>query len=81
VAEKNRKRLHADAAVREEDVMFLIFLTFVLTTGLYGVLFWFAFRRVLAHLRENAAGRQAFIDHVLMPLFGKGPHSIKELGP
>jgi len=51
--------------------MLLVFLTFFLTTALYGFLLWLACRRVIKHLQGNAEGAKAVTDHVLIPLLGR----------
>jgi hypothetical protein len=58
--------------------MFLVFLTFLLTTALYGVLLWLACRRISRHLHGNAEGVRAVTDHVLIPLFSRRPDSGNE---
>ena len=62
-------------------ILFLILFTFLVTTALFGVLLWFACRRVVAHLQKHPAGRQAFTEHILAPLFGRGADSKEDLGP
>lgn len=51
--------------------MFLIFLTFILTTGLYGFLLWLAFSRVAQHLKGNPEAVKAVMEHVLLPMLGR----------
>lgn len=53
--------------------MFLVFLTFLLTTALYGALLWLAVRRVLRHLQGNEDGIKAVTQYVLLPLLGRQP--------
>ncbi|HTU92890.1 MAG TPA: hypothetical protein VMF69_22610 [Gemmataceae bacterium] len=53
--------------------MFLIFMTFLLTTAAYGALLWLACRRVLRHLKGNPEAVKAVTDHVLIPLLGRRP--------
>jgi hypothetical protein len=53
--------------------MFLAFLTFLLTTALYGVLLGLACRRVSRHLQGNPEGVRAVTEHVLIPLLGRRP--------
>ncbi len=49
----------------------VIFLTFLLTTALYGTLAWLACRRVVSHLQENPEAVKAVTDHVLLPMLGR----------
>ncbi len=58
--------------------MFLVSLTFLLTTAVYGTLFWLACRRVSRHLQGNAEGVKAVTDHVLIPLLGRRPEGESE---
>lgn len=58
--------------------MFLVCLTFLLTTALYGFLLWLAVRRVSRHLQGNAEGVKAVTDHVLIPLLGRQPAGESE---
>jgi hypothetical protein len=51
--------------------MFLIFLTFILTTGLYGCLLFLACRRVARHLQGNLEAANAVTVHVFMPILGR----------
>ena len=51
--------------------MMLVIVTFMLTTGLHGLLAWLAFRRVVKHLQGNDAATKAVTDHVLIPLLGR----------
>lgn len=51
--------------------MFLIFLTFILTTALYACLVALALRRVAAHLRGNPEAVKAVTEHVLLPVLGR----------
>jgi hypothetical protein len=51
--------------------VFLVFLTFLLTTALYGGLLWLACRRVSRHLQGNPEAVKAVADHVLIPLLGR----------
>jgi hypothetical protein len=51
--------------------MLLIFLTFILTTSLYGYLLFLACRRVARHLEGNQEAVKAVTEHVLMPVFGR----------
>lgn len=51
--------------------MFPIFLTFALTTALYGFLLWLAGRRVAKHLQGNAEAVKAVTEHVLLPILGR----------
>ena len=46
-------------------------LTFVLTTGLFGGLAWWACRRITDHLRDNPEGVAALTNHLFMPLLGR----------
>jgi hypothetical protein len=59
--------------------MFLIIMTFLLTTAFYAFLLWLACRRVSRHLQGNADGVKAVTDHVLIPLLGAQPED--ESGP
>lgn len=54
-------------------MMFLIFLTFILTTGLYGGLLFLAGRRVARHLQGNPEAVKAVTEHVLLPILGRKP--------
>jgi hypothetical protein len=58
-------------------MVFLMLVTFLLTTGLYGFLFWLAFQRVVNHLRGNPEGVKAVTDHVLLPALGRKPKEGK----
>jgi len=58
--------------------MFLIVLTFLLTTALYGFLLWLACRRISRHLQGNPEGVKAVTDHVLIPLLGRQPDEESE---
>lgn len=58
--------------------MFLIVLTFVMTTAIYGTLLWLAVRRVSRHLQGNPDGIKAVTDHVLIPLLGRRPDAESE---
>lgn len=60
--------------------MFLIFVTFVLTTALYVGLGFLAFRRVSRHLQENPAGVAALTEHLLIPILGRKPESETNTG-
>ena len=51
--------------------MMLVIVTFMLTTGLHGLLAWLAFRRVVKHLQGNDAATKAVTDHMLIPLLGR----------
>jgi hypothetical protein len=62
-------------------ILFFIVFTFLVTSGLYGVLLWLGCRKLAAHLRDNPAGREAVAEHVVMPLLGRGPDAKKESGP
>jgi hypothetical protein len=52
-------------------MLLLMFLTFLLTTALYGALLVFALRRVSAHMQGNSEATQAVAEHILVPLFGR----------
>ena len=58
--------------------MFLMVLTFVMTTAIYGILVGLAFRRVLRHLQNNPEGVRAVTDHVLIPLLGRQPDDERQ---
>ena len=58
--------------------MFLIFLTFLLTTAGYGILLWLACRRVSRHLQGNPEAVKAVTDHVLIPLLCRRPNGENE---
>jgi hypothetical protein len=58
--------------------MFLVFLTFLLTTAAYGILLWLACRRVSRHLQGNAEAVKAVTDHVLIPLLGRRAEGGRE---
>lgn len=58
--------------------MFLVFLTFLLTTALYGVLLGLAVRRVLRHLQGDEQGIRAVTQYVLLPLLGRQPENESE---
>jgi hypothetical protein len=66
---------------QSEVFMFLVFLTFLVTTALYGVLLWLAIRRVSRHLQGNAEAIKAVTDHVLIPLLGRRPEGDREQWP
>jgi hypothetical protein len=51
--------------------MILILTTFILTTGLYGSLFWLAARQVARHIQENPEAMNALSTHLFLPIFGK----------
>ena len=51
--------------------MFFIFITWLITTLVYGALGWIAIRRVVKHLRGNEVGMRAVVEHVLLPMLGK----------
>ena len=51
--------------------MIPIFLTFILTTCLYGCVLLLACRRVARHLRGNQEAVKAVTEHVLLPVFGR----------
>jgi hypothetical protein len=52
--------------------MFLIFVTFLLTTALYGgLLWWFVCRPVFANMKDNAQACQAFTQIIVLPIFGR----------
>lgn len=56
------------------EIMFVIltsFVTFILTTILYGCLLFLACRRVAIHLRGNAVAAHAVAEHVLLPIIGR----------
>jgi hypothetical protein len=61
--------------------MFQVFLTFLVTTALYGVLLWLAIRRVSQHLQGNPEAVKAVTDHVLIPLLGRRPEGDDSPGP
>lgn len=61
--------------------MWLVFLTFLVTTALYGVLLWLACRRVSRHLQGNADAVKAVADHVLIPLLSRRPDDPGEPPP
>jgi hypothetical protein len=54
-------------------MLLLMFLTFLLTTALYGALLVFALRRITAHVQGNFDATQAVAEHILVPLFGRKP--------
>ena len=51
--------------------MVLIFVTFILTTALYGCLLFLACRRVARHLQGNQEAVKAVTEHVLVPVLGR----------
>jgi hypothetical protein len=51
--------------------MILILTTFILTTGLYGALFWLVARRLARHTQENPEAVNALSTHLFLPMFGK----------
>jgi hypothetical protein len=61
--------------------MFLVLLTFLLTTALYGGLLWLACRRLSRHLQGNPDAVKAVTDHVLIPLLGRRAEGEKPLSP
>jgi hypothetical protein len=58
-----------------------LFLGFLLTTALYGVVLWLACRRVSRHLQGNAEAVKAVADHVLIPLLGRRPEEDSKQTP
>jgi hypothetical protein len=58
--------------------MLWVFLTFLLTTALYGALLFLAFRRVTAHLQGNSEATKNVVEHVLIPLLGRKPEVEEE---
>jgi hypothetical protein len=60
------------------SALFLMFLTFAMTTAGYGLLLWLAYRRISRHLQGNATAVQAVTDHVLLPLLGCAPAEQRE---
>lgn len=48
-----------------------IVLTFLMTSALYGILAWLAFRKVSRHLQGNPEAIKSFSEHVLLPLLGR----------
>ena len=53
--------------------MFVVIMTFSLTTGIYASLMWLACRRVVHHLRGNPEAVKAVTEHVLLPMLGRKP--------
>lgn len=51
--------------------MIEIFLTFILTTCLYGTLLFLACRRVAIHLQGNPEAVKALTEHLLLPVLGR----------
>jgi len=51
--------------------MAIVLFTFLLTTALYGAGLFFAWRRVMEHLKENDEASRAFAEHILVPLLGR----------
>jgi hypothetical protein len=51
--------------------MFLILITFILTTALYAALFWLATRNLARHLQDNPEAIHALSKHLFVPLLGK----------
>jgi len=64
--------------MNHEDYMFLIFLTFLLTTAGYGALLWLACRRIMRHLKDNPEAVKAVTEHVLIPLLGRRPEDERD---
>jgi hypothetical protein len=54
-------------------MLLTILLTFLATTGLYGLAMWFACSRISRHLRDNTVATSAVVQHVLVPLLGGQP--------
>ncbi len=61
-------------------MILVIFVTFLLTTALYGTLAWLACRRVVGHLQGNPEAVKAVTDHVLLPMLGREAEQ-KPAGP
>lgn len=61
--------------------MLWFFLGFVTATGCFAALSWFAWARVVRHLKGNPEGVAAFTSHVLLPLFGKKTEEANEVLP
>ncbi len=60
--------------------MLTVFITFVVLTTLYAVLFWLGCRRVTIHLQGNPEATKAVVDHVLIPLLGRQREVEEETG-
>lgn len=54
-----------------EMSMIQIFLTFIVTTCLYGCFLFLACRRVARHLQGNQEAVKAVTEHVLLPMLGR----------
>jgi len=54
-------------------MMLDICITFIVTTALYGILAYFALRRVAKHLQGNEAAIKQVSEHVFCPIFGRKP--------
>ena len=67
----NGLRGGTDSAPSFGGFMMQIFLTWLLTTIVYGALIWFGVQRVVRHLKNNPDGVKAVTEHVLLPLLGK----------
>jgi hypothetical protein len=53
--------------------MFLILVTFLVTTAIYVVLLALALRRVARHCQGNETATRAVTEHVLLPILGREP--------
>jgi hypothetical protein len=51
--------------------LFSMGFTFVTTVGAVGFVGWLAMRRLVVHLKGNPEGTRAFVENVVVPLFGK----------
>ena len=52
--------------------------TFVVTVGGVGFLGWLALRLLTSHFQGNREGTLAFVENVLLPLFGHKPEEVEE---
>jgi hypothetical protein len=53
--------------------MFLILVTFLVTTAIYVALLALVLRRVARHCQGNDTATRAVTEHVLLPILGRAP--------
>ena len=53
--------------------MFLILVTFLVSTAIHVVLLAFVLRRVARHCQGNETATRAVMEHVLLPILGRAP--------
>ena len=52
-------------------MVFSALVMLILITAAEGVLVWFGWRRLAAHLKENPAAVAALTEHLFIPLLGR----------